>query len=333
MAFRSSAQSSASPARVRARPLRTPLSLVESRCALCGASDAEVEATGPDFEYDTAPGEFHFLRCRTCAHVYLSPRPAASELSVIYPSNYYAFAAPKSQLVARMRRRWEAGKVRLYREVLGQGPRRLLDVGCGNGRFLSLLREFGAPDWQLVGIDFDESAAAACRALGFEAHAGRIEDLPIAESSLDAVIMLQLIEHLEDPAAICRAVFRLLRPGGVFVVETPNLGGLDHRWFRGRWWGHYHFPRHWNLFSSASLRRMLEAAGFEIARSEYLISTSSWTISIHNYLIDRGWPAGLARFFHWQNPLLLGFFVVFDTLRTRLGFETSNQRMIARKPV
>lgn len=167
-----------------------------------------------------------------------------------------------------MRRRWEAGKVRLYREVLGQGPRRLLDVGCGNGRFLSLLREYGASDWQLVGIDFDESAAAACRSLGFEAYAGRIEDLPIAESSLDAVIMLQLIEHLEDPAAICRAVFRLLRPGGVFVVETPNLGGLDHRWFRGRWWGHYHFPRHWNLFSTASLRRMLEAAGFRIDRSE-----------------------------------------------------------------
>jgi SAM-dependent methyltransferase len=316
----------------REAPLRTPLSLVETRCALCGSADAEVEATGRDFEYDTAPGEFRFLRCRACQHVYLSPRPAASELSVIYPSNYYAFAAPRSRLVARMRRRWEAGKVRLYREVMGPGPRRLLDVGCGNGRFLSLLREYGPPEWKLAGIDFDESAAAACRALGFEAWAGRIEDLPIEASSLDGVIMLQLIEHLEDPAAICRAVFRLLRPGGVFVVETPNLGGLDHRWFRGRWWGHYHFPRHWNLFSAASLRRMLESAGFRIDRSEFLISTSSWTISIHNYLLDHGWPERIARFFNYQNPLLLPGFVVFDTLRARLGMETSNQRMIARKP-
>jgi SAM-dependent methyltransferase len=264
--------------------------------------------------------------------VYLSPRPAASELPVIYPSSYYAFAAPRSKLVARMRRRWEAGKVKLYREVLGPGPRRLLDVGCGNGRFLSLLREFGAPEWRLAGIDFDESAAADCRALGFEAYAGRIEDLPIEASSLDGVIMLQLIEHLEDPAAICRAVFRLLRPGGVFVVETPNLGGLDHRWFRGRWWGHYHFPRHWHLFSAASLRRMLEGAGFRIDRSEYLISTSSWTISIHNYLLDRGWPEPVANFFNYQNPLLLPGFVLLDTLRARLGLETSNQRMIARKP-
>ncbi len=261
----------------------------------------------------------------------MSPRPAASDLSVIYPPNYYAFAGPGSPVVERLRRRWEAGKVRLYRELVGPGPRRLLDVGCGNGRFLSLLREFGAREWELVGIDFDEDAAARCRALGFEAHAGRIEDLPLAETNFDAVIMLQLIEHVEDPVAICQAVFRLLRPGGVFVVETPNLGGLDHRWFQGRWWGHYHFPRHWNLFSTASLHHMLERTGFEITRSEYLISTSSWAISIHNYLLDRGWPAGIVRFFHYQNPLLLGFFVLFDSLRARLGFETSNQRVVAKK--
>jgi SAM-dependent methyltransferase len=317
---------------LRARPLRAALDLVETRCALCGSGDAETAARGFDFEYHTAPNEFSFQRCRGCGHLYLSPRPQASDLGVIYPSNYYAFTGPGNPLVARLRRRWEGGKVRLYREVLGEGPRRLLDVGCGNGRFLSLLRDFGAAEWSLVGIDFDEKAVADCRAQGFEAYAGRIEDLPVAEASFDAVIMLQLIEHVEDPVAISRAVFRLLRPGGVFIIETPNLGGLDYKLFAGRWWGHYHFPRHWNLFSTASLRRMLESAGFEIARSEYLISTSSWTISLHNYLLDKGWPAPVANFFHYQNPLLLAFFVVFDSLRAKLGLETSNQRVIARKP-
>ena len=77
---------------------------------------------------------------------------------------------------------------------------------------------------------------------------------------------------------------------------------------------------------------MLESAGFRIDRSEFLISTSSWTISIHNYLLDRGWPERLASFFNYQNPLLLPGFVLLDTLRARLGMETSNQRMIARKP-
>jgi hypothetical protein len=144
--------------------------------------------------------------------------------------------------------------------------------------------------------------------------------------------MLQLIEHVEDPVAIARRVFALLRPGGIFVVETPNLAGFDYRIFRERWWGHYHFPRHWNLFSRDSLERMLRGAGFAIERSEALISTSAWTISLGNYFLDRGYPRWFARFFNYKNPLLLAIFVALDSACSRLGRETSNQRVIARKP-
>ena len=301
-------------------------------CALCGADDPEEEASGWDFEYRTVPDEFRFVRCRRCDHCYLNPRPSGGDLDLIYPSDYYAFHSGGNPLVARLRRRWEAGKVGLYRELVGEGPRRILDVGCGDGRFLALLRDFGASEWQLVGVDFDPQVVARCRAAGFEAHASRMEDFREGEGSYDAVVMLQLIEHVDDPVEICRRVFALLRPGGHFIVETPNLGGLDYRGFRGRWWGHYHFPRHWNLFSTESLERMLRERGFEIARSEYLISTSSWIHSFHNYLLDRGWPGPAVRFFHYQNPLLLAPVVAFDWARARLGGRTSNQRVIARRP-
>ena len=178
--------------------------------------------------------------------------------------------------MARLRRRWERGKVRLYRELVGAGPRRILDVGCGDGRFLEILRDFGAPDWQLVGIDIDAGRRGGLpRARLRGPRRARRGSSASPQATFDAVVMLQLIEHVEDPVAICARVFALLRPGGIFIVETPNLAGLDYRLFRGRCWGHYHFPRHWNLFSTASLQRMLTRAGFEIARSESLISTSS----------------------------------------------------------
>ena len=249
------------------------------------------------------------MRCAGCGHLYLSPRPSVADLGVIYPPSYYAFASGGSPLVARLRRAWEGGKVRLYRELVGDGPRRILDVGCGNGRFLGLLRDFGCPDWELVGIDLDAAAVAECRARGFEAHVGRVEEFDAGGRGFDAVIMLQLIEHVEDPVEICRRVHALLRAGGRFVVETPNLAGIDYRLFQRSWWGHYHFPRHWNLFSTLMLRRMLEASGFEI--------------------LDRGWPDRVVRFFHYQNPLLLALFVALDWTRARLGLETSNQRVIA----
>ncbi len=144
--------------------------------------------------------------------------------------------------------------------------------------------------------------------------------------------MLQLIEHVEDPAAIARRAFALLRPGGIFVVETPNLAGWDYALFRKRWWGHYHFPRHFHLFSTEALHRMLEETGFVIDRSDQLISTSAWTISLGNYFLDHRYPGWFARFWNFKNPILLALFVTLDTVRSRLGARTSNQRAIARKP-
>jgi len=137
----------------------------------------------------------------------------------------------------------------------------------------------------------------------------------------------------EDPVAMAKRAYALLRPGGIFVVETPNLAGWDYAIFKKRWWGHYHFPRHWNLFSESSLHAMLKSAGFDIDLSEQLISTSAWTISLGNYFLDRGYPGWFARFWNFKNPLLLAIFVTLDVARARLGGQTSNQRVIARKPV
>jgi SAM-dependent methyltransferase len=312
-------------------PGAAELALVETHCSLCGARAQATEAYGYDFEYNTAANPFRFVRCVSCGHVYLSPRPSPADLPVIYPANYYTLAGTGS-LVAKLRRAWEGKKVGVYREALGEGKKRLLDVGCGDGRFLQVLRDFGPKEWELVGVDFDPAAVERCRARGFTALAKRVEDMAAEDGTFDAVVMLQLIEHVEDPVALTKRVFALLRSKGVFVVETPNLAGWDYALFKKRWWGHYHFPRHWNLFSQASLHRMLEDAGFVIDRSEQLISTSAWTISFGNYFLDRGYPGWFARFWNFKNPLLLGVFVTLDTLRVRLGGQTSNQRVIARKP-
>lgn len=315
----------------RERSTARLLSLVETRCVLCGSHEAELAASGYDFEYSTALNHFRFVRCRSCSHLYLNPRPASSDLGVIYPSNYYAFAETQNRIVARIQRLWETNKVRVYRQAVGPGPRRILEVGCGNGRFLALLRKHGHPEWSLVGIDLDKNAVRQCVARGFDAHVTRIEDFKAEDESFDGVIMLQLIEHVEDPAEICEQVFALLRPGGCFIIETPNLAGLDYHIFKGTHWGHYHFPRHWNLFSTSALHRLLEERGFKIRHTDSLISTSAWIVSLHNYFLDKGFPGWFVRFFSYQNPLLLSIFVALDWVRARLGFATSNQRVVAVK--
>ena len=311
--------------------LRPSLALVDTACVVCGGSDAAPEAAGPDFEHHTVPGEFHFVRCRACGHLYLNPRPAPGEVAATYPADYYAYTNDAPGIAHRLRRLREARKVSLYRRAIGEGRRRVLDLGCGNGRLLAMLREHGGPSWELEGIDFSEEAVRRCREKGFRAEATRIEDFESADGAFDAVITMQLLEHLDDPRAALARVAALLRPGGVLVLETPNVGGLDYRLFRGRYWGMYHFPRHWNLFSTAALTRLLEDAGFAVERTEYLLSTSSWILSLHHLLLDRGWPERLVRFFHFQNTLLLPLVAWVDLARLAFGLETSDQRVIARK--
>ena len=167
----------------------TNIDLVETPCALCGATQGEPHAAGYDYEYNTASNPFRFVRCRACGHVYLHPRPQAEDLGVIYPSNYYTLSGSKG-LVGRLQRVWEGGKVRHYGEFLGPGPKRILDAGCGDGRFLDVLRSAAPADWQLVGIDFDPAAVEKCKARGFEAYASRIEDFKRGDGTFDAVVML-----------------------------------------------------------------------------------------------------------------------------------------------
>jgi SAM-dependent methyltransferase len=307
------------------------LDLVDTECTVCHSRDKSFEASGRDFEHNTVPGEFRFVRCRQCDHLYLNPRPSMRDVARTYPPDYYAYSTGGNPLAARLRRMREARKVRLYRGAIGEGSRRILEIGCGNGRFLSLLREHGCADWELTGIDFSESAVRQCQARGLRATATRVEDLSSEDGSYDAVLMMQLIEHLEDPRRSCDRVRALLRPGGVFILETPNVGGLDYRLFRGRWWAPYHFPRHWNLFSTTALHRLLRETGFTVVRTDSLINTSSWIVSLHNLLLDRGYPERLVRLCHFQNPALLPPFVLIDFVRQRLGLGTSDQRVIARK--
>lgn len=305
------------------------------RCCVCGGTEAEVAARAYDYEYRTSRRQWIYRRCKECRLVYVDPRPAVSELGTIYPPHYYSFdeAERDLALVTYFRRKLEAMKVQAFARWVGEGPRRILDVGCGDGRFLGVLRDFGSKDWELKGIDIDAGAIERARGKGFDADCVRLEDFELEPGSegYDMIVMFQVIEHVSDPDRTCRQVRELLKPGGVFVIETPDVAGWDERIFRDGLWGGYHVPRHWNLFTPDNLGRMLRQGGYEIVHTQPLISTSFWINSLYNWLLVRGAGERTLRFFHYQNPLLLAAFIALDKLRMLFGARTSNQRLVARR--
>lgn len=309
------------------------LTLVPVPCPGCGGNGGATVAEGTDYEYATTAQTFRFVRCAGCGVVYLTPRPDGAALPVIYPPHYYAFTGSERGrgIVRRLRARWERRKVTAYAGWLRPGPRRVLDVGCGTGRLLELLASLQRPALTLHGIDLDPRAIAAARAAGFVAEVATIESYR-TDRPFDLIVLQQVIEHVADPRAVLGRLQDLLAPGGVVILETPDLAGWDERIFRGRLWGGYHFPRHWTLFTRASLRAMAEGTGLDVLDQRSLMSLSFWSWSIHHRLLTWGAPGWLVRWCRPPNAVLLALTLPLEVLQLALGCPTSNQRLVARRP-
>jgi SAM-dependent methyltransferase len=158
-----------------------------------------------------------------------------------------------------------------------------------------------------------------------------VQDVPLPPASYDLVLLIATIEHVEDPAQVLRTVHALLRPGGRVLIVTDNTDTWSYRLWATRYWGGYHWPRHWNLFDGRNLRRLAAATDFEVEALGTIVSPVNWTYSIHYYLVDRRAPTWLANRFTLASPLSLAVFTVFDWLQQLLG-RGGLLRAVLRKP-
>jgi SAM-dependent methyltransferase len=296
------------------------LRMVYTNCCICEHDDGIPIAIGEDFEYRTSADTFLGRQCRECGLVYLNPRPHEEELDRIYPSNYHAFefSEEKFGLVFHVRRRLEARRLLKWCRGL-ESDARILDVGCGDGFHLGLLREFGPQTWRLEGVDNSSRAVEFAHKRGLTVHQGRVEQLDLPAEQYDLAFMIQTIEHVENPHSLLVAIRRILRPGGRLVIVTDNTGSLDFRIFKGRHWGGYHFPRHWNLFNSSTLKRAASKTGFEVETISTAVSPVNWVYSVRNLLVDLGAPKWVYDRFSLQSPVSLAAFTLFDAAHALAG--------------
>lgn len=309
-----------------------PLKLTRAECCICETNDAAQIGAGEDFEYRTSDDTFSAARCNRCELVYLNPRPDVSEFERIYPATYHAldFSEKDFGIVYKIRSRLEAKRLLSFCGNL-PADARILDVGCGDGFHLKLLREYGEKTWTLEGVDLDARAVRMAEKSGLKVHAGSIEKLNLPENSFDLAFMIQTIEHLEKPVEILSAVKSVLKTGGKLVIVTDNTDTFDFEIFKNRHWGGYHFPRHWNLFNRNSLVRLGEKVGFEVAGITTIVSPVNWVYSIHNWLADRDAPRFLINRFTLKSTVSLSAFTSLDIILQKFG-RGALLRAILQKP-
>lgn len=255
-------------------------------CLLCGKTSAEKWATTQDVEYFSLPGDFTFYHCTECGVLYIDPLPN-DKLAEIYPENYYSFTHGLDSPIYRIKQ-WLDGRLlhKLLKYIPGDNLA-ALDVGGGTGWQLSLLQKLDARVQHTQVVDIDSNAADGAQSLGHEYFNGRIEEFE-TDQKYDVVLMLNLIEHVDDPIGIMSKIEQLLSPGGVVLIKTPNFDSLDARIFRHRYWSGYHCPRHWVLFTQESIAKAANRANLSIKSCNCTQGAPFWSGSIINNLSTRG---------------------------------------------
>ena len=254
-----------------------------SLCDLCG-STGDIIQSGISDPDGNLGGAWSFRCCANpeCGVCWLAPAPPPHELWKAY-TTYHTHTRKSVNRLAKatfslahrciklcLLPLWLANGIKCEADSLrfmtlaDEPPGKLLDVGCGGGRFLNRMKKRG---WQVEGIDFDEQATKRVTVrYGIKTHVGDLTQCGLPANSFDAITMSQTIEHLYDPDATLHECLRILKPGGLLVMTTPNVMSLGATEF-GAFWRGWEPPRHLHLFSVESLRRLAQSAGFEVTEA------------------------------------------------------------------
>lgn len=236
-------------------------------CNLCGSDMNRPFLT----RADRFSGEvFQFVSCTQCGLIYLNPRPTQFELAKYYPANYEAYRSPEDQSLSIEKKDTQRALDIQLDFVEKFAPRRghLLDIGCATGNFMWAARERG---WEVRGIELIEPAARiAQKRYGLNVKIGSLETVEWPEACFNVITLWDVLEHLPDPKGALKRCHNLLVSDGLLIFSIPNLKSFDRYLFRQVWIG-WDAPRHFNMFSEITIKRLFELTGFELLEQNCLL--------------------------------------------------------------
>lgn len=277
-------------------------SSLTSSCPVC-LSTGKFSFKARDLFYDRHE-LYTYFSCSHCGIIYQCPMPSTSQIPTFYPESYPPHS--KIQGFPHLRKSWLVVLKHRFRysHLLMPWMYRLvapfialtvhfpfvsfvsdgkgLDVGCGNGEFITTMNSLG---WDFTGVDISSTAVKCCRESGLKVYHGNLQDVGFKDKSFDVVTARHLIEHVRDPEGLVREVARILKSGGSFLIQTPNTHALARSLFGINWYL-YDVPRHLVLFNPNNLTTLASRYGF-------------WPIYIKTFTksraILRSWDYMLAR--------------------------------------
>ncbi len=246
-------------------------------CPLCGSTS---------FRPRHQIAGYAIVDCLLCKLTYVNPQPTDAYLACFYetvfhtPAWYGRFPQFQGFDYFGNAASDEAG-LQSYVEVVRAQVRcgSWLDVGCGHGRLAGVAATSG---YEVFGVDPNPLAIAeAVQRLGpNRVFAGPLEEAGLPSGRFTVVSLVGTIEHLKHPLRTLQEIFRVLEPGGMILVQTPNLGSLQSG-RQGVNWEQFTPPGHLVYYTPRTLRSMLKSAGFQRVRFDM------------RFPLEAGWDHGL----------------------------------------
>ena len=233
--------------------LRCPVCAGEARAVMALSAD-EIRARLAQGIPEPAPAalaiaDYEMCECASCGLVFADPMQSGD-------AAYYEWVTGFPQYHADARWEWRA-----MRRLLGErGRARILDIGCGDGKFLASVADL--PGIEVLGIDLSAGNVERARARGVKARRASLEDLRKEGARFDVISMSHVLEHVADPLRVIEDAKRLLDDGGEIVLSVPysptsreyvkpDIMNLP--------------PHHLTRWKMSSLKRLAECSGLKLS--------------------------------------------------------------------
>ena len=246
-------------------------------CPICN-NPSQYEFSSRDLMFN------HFKRydyqcCTKCDFVFQHPLPTSEKIASFYPSDYEVYEEQsRIKKVSALRKSFLkkyygylhlktlsitdllSGIAHLFHknyEIPFVQNGILLDVGCGNGRYLDGMKKLG---WQVKGVEFNESAINVCKLSNLDVHHGDIFSANFKDNTFDIINVSHVVEHVPHSKEFFAELSRVLNKNGTLIIKTPNSNALGRALFNTNWYAN-DVPRHLYLFSEKNLSLLAQTHG------------------------------------------------------------------------
>jgi len=240
-------------------------------CPICSNQDVVFYTKSRDPQIKSDTKFYYAYKCTKCDIVFQSPFPSKEDFDKIYPKNYYAHSNDNVSIPLLLKfldfllqEKWTSKLLSpLKRSVyphydIIKNANRVLDIGCGKGLFLDILKKHGKDTHAL---EPDEGATKILKEKGHNVCQGDISKSNYDDNYFDLITAFQVFEHIDNPNYFLKEVYRILKPGGFLIIEMPNINSHLAS-FKDKW-VNLDLPRHLILYTPTSIKQLLDSHSFK----------------------------------------------------------------------